>query len=152
MDFSHPPAIQVSLVNKGLLVCADALTEDIIGPALVSKDDGHKNQCDDRHDRECVLRRGRIMDGETPFRIGAGDHYTREHEREERDLGQNDVQARHRKGPAFHLVINEIDRYKQGHHQSDRHDTGIDTDLGCDIRVDIGADCQKHYYGRGWNV
>ena len=52
------------LVHQALLVGADAFAEHVVRPALVDEHDGHEDQRNDGHDRQRVLRRGGVVDGE----------------------------------------------------------------------------------------
>ena len=48
------------------IIWRDTLAEDVVRPDLVAKDHGDENDRRNRHNGERVLRRGRIVDRETP--------------------------------------------------------------------------------------
>ena len=54
----------LGLINECLLVCADTLAEHVVRPALIGKHNRDKDQRDNGHDSQSVLRRGCIVDGQ----------------------------------------------------------------------------------------
>jgi len=138
------------LVGQVLGLCGQAFTEDPVGIALIDQNDGDENQGDDGHDLQRVRRGGSIVNGQTVVGVRAGDHDPRVQDQEKADLGHDQVERRHDKGPAFQLAIQEETHQKQSDQGAERDQPGIDPQMRDEIRVEEGGNGQQFPEARRW--